>query len=129
MIRNDVLGWFLLGFGLEIPNNDLGRPTTLTPLWLAAKEKCGDCSMDEVLDALYNLGRDDAELYKLVPLGGGFQPVSFERKRNTAHWKEFFCRGSFYIKVLPGGRLRFQRLFAQLQAELPPVRPRVGFTA
>ncbi len=64
MIRNEVLEWFLLGFGLEMADNGLGRSTTITPLWLAAKEKCGDCDIDEVLDALYNLSPNHAELNK-----------------------------------------------------------------
>jgi pyrimidine deaminase RibD-like protein len=110
VIRNEVLEWFLLGFGLQIPDNGLGRPTTITPLWLAAREKCGDCEMDEVLDALYNLGPDHAELSKFVEVGGGFQPVSFERRRNTPQWKDFFTRGDFRVKVLPAGRVRFQKL-------------------
>lgn len=134
MIRNDILECFILGFGLEIPNNDRGRPTSITQLWLAVKEKCGDCKMEELLDALCNLGRENADLYKFVPLPGGlFQPVSFERARSTPKWKDFFMIGYFNVKVLPGGRLRFQKLYEQLQKEILPSSPpppiRIGFTA
>src|SRR5713226_4272535 len=115
LVRNDVLECFVLGYALEITCDGLGRPVSIGPLWLAAKDKCGECSVEEVLDALYNVQRDHAELYKFVPLGGGSQRVSFERVRNTPRWTDFFTRGEFRIKVLPGGRLRFQRLLAQLQ--------------
>ena len=84
MIPNDMLECFILGFGLEIPENGLGRPTTFAELCVAAKKKCDNCSSEELLDALYILGRANAELYKLAPVGAGFfQPVSFERMRNT----------------------------------------------
>lgn len=127
MIRNDILECIILGYALEIPNNDRGRPTSLTELWRAVQEKF-DCTQEELVDALYNLGRINAELYKFVGLPGGiFQPVSFERVRNTPKWKDFLSVGSFNIKVLPPGRLRFQRLFAELQAGLPqPNSPRIG---
>jgi hypothetical protein len=134
MIRNDILECFIIGYALEIPNNDRGRPTSMTPLWLAAREKCGECSMDELLDTLYTLGRDNVDLSKIVPLPGGlYQAVSFERAGNTPKWKDFFMVGHFNIKVLPGGRLRFQRLREQLQKELPPSSPpppnQIGFTS
>jgi pyrimidine deaminase RibD-like protein len=110
MIRSDLLERFILGFGLAIADNGLGRPTTITPLWLAAKDQCGECSIDEVLDSLYNLNPQHAELYKFVAIGGGFQSVSFERRRNTPQWQDFFTRGDFRIKVLPLGRRRFEEM-------------------
>lgn len=69
VIRNKVLEWFLLGFGLKTADDGLGRPTAITPLLLAAEEKCGPCDLDEVLDALYNLSTNHAELHKLVAVG------------------------------------------------------------
>jgi len=115
MIRSDILERFLLEYGLAIPNNGLGRPTTIAQLEVAANEKCGDCDR-ELLDALYNLQPDYAELRKYVAVGGGFQGVvSFERVRNTPQWQDFFTRGSFIIKVLPPGRIRFQKLDEELQ--------------
>ena len=110
MIRNELLEHFILAFGLEIPDEGRGRPIALTSLWLAAKEKCGDCDLDEVLDALYNLNPNHAELNKFVPLGEKYQAVSFERMRNTPKWKDFFYGDPFRIKVLPQGRVRYQVL-------------------
>jgi pyrimidine deaminase RibD-like protein len=117
VIRSEELECFILGFGLEIPDEGLGRPVALTPLWVEAKEKCGDCNVDEVLDALYNLNPNHAELHKFVPLDGKYQAVSFERKRHTPKWKDFFYGDSFRIKVLPPGRVRFQRLCAEMKAD------------
>ncbi|MGC1686886.1 MAG: deaminase, partial [Candidatus Acidiferrales bacterium] len=110
MIHVDLLEQFLLRFGLQITDNGLGRPTTITQLWLGAREACGECDMDEVLDALYNLDPKHADLYKFVPANGGFQPVSFERARSAPNWADFFTRGDFRIKVLPAGRKRLQEL-------------------
>src|SRR5271170_4792038 len=110
VIRNDELECFILGFGLEIPDEGLGRPVALAPLWLAAKEKCGDCDMDELLDALYNLNPIHAGLKKFFPFDGKYQAVSFERVRNTPKWKDFFYGDPFRIKVLPPGRVRYQQL-------------------
>ena len=110
MIRNEQLECFILGFGLEVADEGWGRPIGLNALWFAAKEKCGDCKQDELLDALHNLNPNDAELYKFVPLDGKYQAVSFERKRRTDDWKTFFYGDSFRIKVLPPGRVRYQKL-------------------
>ncbi len=71
--------------------------------------------MDEILDALYNLNLGHAELYKFVPLAGKYQAVSFERRRRTPKWKEFFYGEPFRIKVLPPGRVRFQKLSAEMK--------------
>lgn len=114
MIRNEVLEHFILGYGLEIPDEGLGRPVAFSQLQLAAKETCADCSADEVLDALFNLDREHAELNKFVPLGDKYQAVSFERVRRTPRWKEFFYGDPFRIKVLPAGRVRFQELDEQV---------------
>jgi hypothetical protein len=108
-----MLECFILGFGLELPDEGLGRPIGLMPLWAAVKEKCGECSLDEVLDTLYNLDRNHAELNKFVPLDGRYQAVSFERKRRTPKWKDFFYGDPFRIKVLPAGRTRYQVLMAK----------------
>ncbi len=110
MIRNEELERFILGWALEASDHGLGHPTTITPLWLASQEKCGDCDMDELLDALYNLNPNDAELSKCVGLGTEFQLVSFERRRRTPRWQDFFTIGDFRIKVLPPGRVRYQKL-------------------
>ena len=37
VIRNEELECFILGFGLELPDEGLGRPIALTALWLAVK--------------------------------------------------------------------------------------------
>jgi len=85
-----------------------GRPTEFL-----AGTSCGDCGVDELLDALYNLQNDHAEVTKFVALGtGDFQPVSFNRVRNTPKWADFFMTGYFNIKILPGGRRRFEQLQA-----------------
>jgi pyrimidine deaminase RibD-like protein len=110
VIHVDLLEQFLLRFGLQITDNGLGRPTTINPLWLEAREACGECDIDEVLDALYNLDPKHAELYKFVPVNGGFQAVSFEQARSTPNWAHFFTRRDFRIKVLPAGRKRLQEL-------------------
>src|SRR5882762_4773457 len=116
MIRSEILEHFLLAYGLAVPNNGLGRPTSIAQLEVAVTEKCGDCD-GEILDALYNLSAEHAELRKYAAvLGGGVQsPDSFEPVRKTPHWQDFFTHGSFNIKVLPPGRIRFQKLDEQLQ--------------
>jgi pyrimidine deaminase RibD-like protein len=115
MIRSENLEHFLLGYGLAVPNNGLGRPMNIAQLEVAATEKCGSCD-GEILDALYNLNPDFAELRKYLAVGEGLQsPVSFERARHTPQWQDFFTHGSFNIKVLPPGRIRFQKLDEQLQ--------------
>lgn len=121
MIRSEILEHFLLGYGLAIPNNGLGRPTNIAQLGVAANETCGECD-GELLDALYNLRPEHAELRKYVALGEGFQsPVSFERVRNTPQWQDFFTHGSFNIKVQPVGRIRFEKLDEQLrQSKMTP---------
>lgn len=114
MIRSEILEHFLLEYGLAIPNNDLGRPATITQLELAAKEKCGDCD-GELLDALYNLRREHAELWR-YNLGAS---VSFERVRNRPDWKNFFTFGTFNVKVMPPGRIRFEELDEKLRQSKP----------
>jgi hypothetical protein len=131
VIRNDILECFILGYALEIPNNGRGHPTSITPLWLAAKERCGECEMDELLAALYNIQSDHAQIEKYVNVGAGWQVLGFDR--NHRSWEDFFMVGYFNIKVLPGGRLRFQKLCEELEKELPPQSPpqpsaRIGFT-
>jgi hypothetical protein len=123
MIRNDVLHWFILGFGLEFPDDrHLGRSTNITQLWLSAKEKCFDC---EVLDALHTLRREHAELkrYEYEAAGEWFEPVSFETIRNIPEWTDFFMTSYFNIIVESEGRVHYQRLSEQLRRELPPPEP------
>jgi len=110
MIRNEVLEHFILGYGLEIPDEGRGRAVALSQLQLAAKVKCSDCSIDEILDALFNLDQKHAELNKFFSYGDKYLPVSFETVRPTTKWKEFFYSDPFRIKVLPAGRVRFQEL-------------------
>ncbi len=117
MIRSEILEHFLLGFGLAIPNNDLGRPTTIGQLGVAANEKCGDCD-GELLDALYNLRPAHAELWRY-----GAGSVSFERVRNIREWKNFFSVGTFNIKVMPPGRIRFEELAEKLEQSKPMPQP------
>lgn len=114
VIRTEKLECFLLGYGLEIPNNGLGRPMTIGQLYLDTKRKFEDCEHDELLDALYNLPTNCAELRRYVDVPGGAQAVSFERRRNTPQWRDFFTIGSFNIKVLPEGRIRFEQLMEKL---------------
>ncbi len=118
MIHSEILEHFLLEFGLAIPNNDLGRPTTIGQLGLAANAKCGDCD-GELLDALYNLRPEHAELWKYASAGS----ISFERVRNSRDWKNFFTVGSFNIKVMPRGRIRFQELAEKLEQSKPMPQP------
>ena len=111
MIRSEILECFLLGFDLQMPNEGRGRPTNITQLQIAACEKCSDCSKEELLDALYNLRTDHAELTKFVGLPTGqFQAVNFNRVRNTQEWSDFFMVRRFNIKTLPAGRRRFEEL-------------------
>jgi hypothetical protein len=114
MTHNDVLHWLILGFGLAATDDDLGRPTDISQLWQDAKEKCFDCERDEVLDALYTLPREYAALIKFVSAGEGFHPVSFERVRNTRDWTDYFLIGNFNVKVLPEGKVRYEKLSEQL---------------
>jgi diguanylate cyclase (GGDEF)-like protein len=120
VIRSEKLECFLLGYGLDLPNNGLGRPMTLGQLHLDAKKQYEDCEDGELLDALYNLQPNYAELKRYVALPGGLhQPVSFERKRNTPQWRNFFTIGSFNLVVLPQGRRRFEALTEELATEQP----------
>jgi pyrimidine deaminase RibD-like protein len=113
LTRSETLEFFLLGFGLDVPNEGYGRPTNITQLQIAAKEKCADCSREELLDALYNLPAVHAELIKFVARPAReFQRVSFKRIRRTRKWSDFFSDGQFNIKTLPLGRRRFEELTA-----------------
>ncbi len=113
MTRNDVLQCLILRFGLSATDEDLGRPTNISQLWQDAKEKCFDCDRDEVLDALYTMPREFAALIKFVSVGEGFHPVSFERVRNTKDWTDYFVVGDFHVKVLPEGKVQYQKLSEQ----------------
>jgi len=115
MTRNDKLQWLILGYGLAAPDEDLGHTTNILQLWQDAKKKCFDCDRNEVLDALYTLPREDAALVKIVSIGEGCHPVSFERVRNTVDWPEYFTIGQFGVKVLPEGRAHYLRLSEQLE--------------
>ena len=118
VIPNDKLHQFILGFGLELPNDRrLGRPADITQLWLNAKGKCLECEMSEILDALATLRSEHARLTKFVAVGGSFQPLSFERVRDTSRWKDFLMTGYFNITVLPEGRAHFQWLSEQAGRE------------
>jgi len=115
MIRSEKLECFILKHGLEIPNlGDEGRGTSVGQLWVIATEKCGECNMDEVTDALFSLQPDHAELKKYVYNGTTTQV--FHLERNDPKWRDFF-NGYFNIRVLPAGRRRFEVLSEQL-AEL-----------
>jgi hypothetical protein len=116
MNRNDLLHWFILGFGQTADSDDLGRTTNMLQLWQEAKGICFDCGTNEVLDALYTLPREHAALIKLVPAGDGVHPVSFDRVRNTIDWPEYFT-GEFSVKVLPEGEAYYREITQQL--ELP----------
>ena len=110
MIRSEILERFILGYGLEVPDEGLGRPVSFSQLWKAARENCGECSADELLDALFNLEREHAELNKFYLVGNQYLPSSFESRRPKSNWKEFFYGDSFRIRVLPPGRRRFEKL-------------------
>lgn len=115
MTRNDTLQWLILRFGLSGHDEDLGRLTNISQLWQDAKETCFECDQNEVLDALYTLPREYAALIKFVSAGEGFHPVSFERVRNTKGWTDYFVIGDFYVKVLPEGKVQYQRLSEQME--------------
>jgi hypothetical protein len=120
MNRNDLLHWFILGFGLSTHDEGFGRSTDISELWRNARFNCCDCDCVEVLDALYTLPREHASLIKSVSVGDGTHPVSFERVRNTFDWPAYFTSGTFHIKVLPQGRAYFER-FASQMANAPHV--------
>jgi len=113
MTRNDELQWFILGFGLSGPIDDLGRRTHLSELWKEARQQGFDCERNELLDALYTLPREHTALIKCVSSEEGFHPISFERVRNTRDWTDYFLVGEFSVKVLHQGRARYQELFEQ----------------
>ena len=129
MIRSEIIECFILGFALEIQDGGLGRPTQLAPLREALQARCGDCELDELLDALYVLSDQHAELYKFV--GPGLKS-DFRRVKNASRWRAFF-NGQFRVKVLPEGRVRFQTLEEKLRQELaaaetqPKPRLPIGF--
>jgi hypothetical protein len=130
VIRNDIIECFILNSADAIRNDGLGRPTSITQLWLAVQAKCSDCNTDEVLDALYNVQPAYASIVKCEWLGNQFQAVSFEEARNTPRWQDFFMVGHFNIRLLPAGRRRLQGLSEQLMAQLPtyePPRRPIGF--
>ena len=118
MNRNELLHWFILGFGQSGLCDDLGRTTNISQLWQDAKRMCFDCGTNEVLDALYTLPREHAMLIKLVPADEGVHPVCFDRVRNTIGWPEYFD-GEFSVKVLPEGKVYYREITEQL--ELPRV--------
>jgi hypothetical protein len=123
VIRNYVIECLILDFADAIRNNGLGRPTSITQLWLTVQEKCGDCSMDEVLDALYNIQPVHASIVKWTSQGSEFQSVNFDEVRNTPSWQDFLMVGYFNIKLLPAGRRQLQTLSEHLMAQLPPFEP------
>jgi pyrimidine deaminase RibD-like protein len=112
VIRSEKLECLILGHGLEIPNlGEQGRTTSIGQLWSVATEKWGDCSMEEVTDALYRLQPDDAELKKYVYNPTEVQVFHFDHR--DPKWREFF-NSYFNIRVLPAGRRRFEILSEQL---------------
>jgi len=113
VILSDKLECFILGYGLEIPNQgEYGRSTSLGQLSVAARDKCGECSTDRMSDALYSLQSDHAELKKFVYDGPEIHAVRFDR--NNPKWREFLW-GYFNVIVSPAGRRRFEQLSEQLQ--------------
>ena len=121
MSRNDVLHWFILGFGLAGAQDELGRATYLSELWTSARKKCFECNQAELLDALYTLSREEAALIKVVSAGEGAHPISFARVRNTNDWPNYFTAGPFSVKVLPEGKLHYQKLSEELEKGAQPL--------
>jgi hypothetical protein len=115
MNRNDMLHWFILGFGLSAEDHDLGRPTNIADLCRDAHRQCFACDETEVLDALYTLPREQVALIKSISAGEGLHPISFERVRNTNDWPDYFRSGSFNVKVLPEGKVHYESLSEQLE--------------
>jgi hypothetical protein len=113
MTRNEMLQSFLLGFGLEAGNADLGRPTTFAELWREAKGACFSCDPKELLDALYTMPREHVSLIKMVSTGEGAHPVSFERVRNVSAWPDYFTSSTFNVKVLPAGKRHYEQVTEQ----------------
>lgn len=115
MTRNDELQWLILKIGISgTHHDDLGRTTNISELWHEARKLFSECAMDELLDALYTLPREQAALIKWVSAADELHPVSFERIRNTKGWTFYFLDGDFNVKVLPEGRLHFQKLSEEL---------------
>lgn len=121
MTRNAELQWLILKFGISGPHDDLGRSTNISELWHEARGQFSECDMDELLDALYTLPREQAALIKWVSAGDELHPVSFERIRNTKGWTYYFLDGDFSVKVLPEGRVHWQKLSEEL-AKVTAVR-------
>jgi pyrimidine deaminase RibD-like protein len=115
MTRGQRLERFILGYGLELPNmGEQGRPTSLGNLSVAAKEKCGDYSWDEILDALHNLRPEYAELKTYVYGAAGARCESFDRE--SPKWRDFLG-GYFNITVLPAGRRHFEELSEKMEGD------------
>ena len=109
MTRNDDLQWFILGFGLSGSDDNLGRPSNISRLWENAQGQGIACDRNEFLVALYTMPWVHAALIKFVSVGEGFHPVSFERVRNTTDWPDYFLGGEFHVKVLPEGKVHYQK--------------------
>jgi pyrimidine deaminase RibD-like protein len=112
VILSEKLECLILGHGLEIPYlGEQGRTTSVGQLWFMAKEKYGECSADEMTDALFRLQPDHAELKKYVYNGTETQVFRFAR--SDPHWRDFFNE-YFNISVSPAGRQRFEILCEKL---------------
>jgi hypothetical protein len=115
MTRNEMLQGFILGFGLSVGDQDLGRETSFAELWSEAKKICFDCERNELLDALYTLPRQYASLIKMVASGEGAHPVSFERVRNVSAWPDYFTSSRFNVKVFPAGKEHHNKLAEEFE--------------
>jgi len=114
MTRNDVLQWLILRAGLSAFDEDLGATTSIPRLCQCAKDCCLACNRDELLDALYTMPREYAELIKFLWVGEGYHPVSFERVRNI-DWTDYFLDGDFHVKVLPAGVAHYRELSQKIE--------------
>jgi hypothetical protein len=140
VIRSEILQCFILDYAQKVTDNGNGRPTSKVQLLAAAKEQCGECSSDELLDAIFNLGNSIADVFGYVSSPsqpeGFFTKVSFEQFRNSPKWRDFFeNQADFRIKAEPAGRVRCEKLKEQLDKDLaeaaqPQVkRKSVGFNS
>ena len=69
MTRDEIQQRYILGFEIVEAKPELGRATNISELWRSALEKCFSRSRDEVLDAVYNLPREQVSLIRFVSEG------------------------------------------------------------
>jgi diguanylate cyclase (GGDEF)-like protein len=112
--RSETLEHFLLGYDREIETHGQGRSTSIGQLLADAKKKYDKCELSDLLHALYNLQPSHAELTKCINMGTGTRWIVFDADSSSPYWEHFFTTGSFKIKTLPAGTIRFDQLSEKL---------------